>query len=110
MTTTLEQITHVYHIERVEIEAWIEHRWILPAQTAEGPVFDELDEARIALIRELRDELQVGDDALDVVLSLLDQLYATRRLVRTFNQAISHLPEPLQAEIRARLEGERPDR
>lgn len=106
MTTTIEQITRVYRIEKVELETWIEHRWIRPAQTAQGPVFDEVDEARIKLIRELRDDLKVDDDALDLVLSLLDQLYATRKLLRTLNTAMCALPEPLRAEIRSRLEHE----
>jgi chaperone modulatory protein CbpM len=36
----------------------------------------------VRLIRELRDELAVNEEALPVVLSLLDQLYALRRRVR----------------------------
>jgi chaperone modulatory protein CbpM len=101
MTATVDQITRVYRLERLELETWIAHRWLRPRQTTEGPVFDEVDEARIALIRELRDVLQVNDETLDVVLSLLDQLYATRRLVRTLNEAVIGLPEPLRAQIRA---------
>ncbi len=103
MTTTVEQITRVYRIERVELESWIAHRWIRPAETAQGPVFDEVDEARIALIRELREDLKVDDEALDLVLSLLDQLYATRRILRSLSEAVSGLPEPVRAQILARL-------
>lgn len=106
MATSLEQIVRAYRIEKIDLESWIEHRWIRPAQTVHGPAFDEVDEARIKLIRELRDDLKVDDDALDLVLSLLDQLYATRRLLRTLNSAICALPEPLRAEIRSRLEHE----
>lgn len=44
-----------------------------------GPAFTEMDVARVGLILELRDELDLGEAALPVVLSLLDQLYALRR-------------------------------
>jgi chaperone modulatory protein CbpM len=104
MKITAEEISKLHRIERVQLEAWVEHRWIRPTVTAEGPVFDDLDEARIALIRELREDLGVGDEAIEVVLSLLDQLYATRRLLRSLSAAMSSLPEPLRDEIRRRLE------
>ena len=101
--TQFEEILRVYRLERVELQAWIEQRWVRPQVTPQGPVFDAADEARIALIRELRQEFSCNDDALDVVLSLLDQLYATRRVLREVEHAIAALPEPAQEELRAHL-------
>jgi chaperone modulatory protein CbpM len=49
-------------------------RWI-----GEGHVRDV---ERVRLILELRDVMQVNEEALPVVLSLLDQLYALRRRLR----------------------------
>ena len=100
---SFDEIVHVHHIERFELEAWIEQRWVRPEKTAAGYAFDEADEARIALIRELRDAFMVNDDALAVVLSLLDQLYATRRVLRRVDAAVEALPEPLRGELRAHL-------
>ena len=62
-------------------------RWIaeghVRGEAAEGTLcFREIDVERVRLILELRDELAVNDDALPVVLSLLDQLYALRRRLR----------------------------
>jgi len=101
--TTFEEILRLHRIQRVELTGWIEQRWIRPRKTAEGYVFDEVDEARVALISELRRDLMVEDDVLDVVLSLLDQLYATRRMLRTVEEALETLPEPIRAQIRAKL-------
>ncbi|MFO1127683.1 MAG: chaperone modulator CbpM [Rhodospirillales bacterium] len=100
---SFDEIVHVYHLERFELEAWIEQRWVRPAKTAQGYAFDEADEARIALIRELRDAFMVNDDALAVVLSLLDQLYATRRVLRRVDAAVEALPEPLRGQVQAHL-------
>ena len=59
-----------------QLEVWISEG-LLRAEP--GPVFTEMDVERVALILELRDELDLGEAALPVVLSLLDQLYALRR-------------------------------
>ena len=100
---TFDEILRLHHIERVELTGWIEQCWVRPRKTAEGYVFDEVDEARIALISELRRDLMVGDDVLGVVLSLLDQLYATRRMLRTVEEALMTLPEPAREQIKAKL-------
>ena len=100
---TLQDVLRIHRIEKVELTAWIERRWLRPRETAAGPEFDEVDQARILLIRELRDDLSVNEDALDMVLSLLDQLYAARCVLHSVNQAVAAMPESLRAEIRARL-------
>jgi len=102
---TLEQVVRSCRVERVELTRWIEQRWVRPQETTAGYSFDEVDEARVTLIRELREELLVSDETLDVVLSLLDQLYATRRMLRTVEDAIEALPAPLRDEVEARLRG-----
>jgi chaperone modulatory protein CbpM len=101
--TTFEEVLRVYRLQRVELQAWVEQRWVRPLPTPHGLVFDEADEARIALINELRQEFLCNDDALDVVLSLLDQLYAARRVLRRVEEAIQTLPQPLREQIRDRL-------
>jgi chaperone modulatory protein CbpM len=103
---TFEEILRLHHIERVDLTGWIEQRWVRPRETEDGYVFDEVDEARVALIGELRRDLMVKDDVLGLVLSLLDQLYATRRMLRTVEEALETLPEPVRAEIKAKLKAE----
>lgn len=102
--TTFDEILTVFSLERVELNAWIDQQWVRPQLTPQGPVFDEVDEARIALIRELRGEFLVGDEVLGLVLSLLDQLYAARRALHTVEEALEELPEPVRQEIRLRLQ------
>src|SRR5512147_2775842 len=100
---TFEDILRIHHLRRIELQAWIEQRWVRPLTTPQGPVFDEADEARIALIRELRQEFEVNDDALEVVLSLLAQIYVPRRVVKRVEAAVGALPEPMRAQIREKL-------
>ncbi|MBK8209682.1 MAG: hypothetical protein IPK78_06595 [Rhodospirillales bacterium] len=103
---TFDDILRIHRLQRIELQAWIEHRWVRPRSGTGSLEFDEADEARIALIRELRQEFLVDDDALEVVLPLLDQLYATRRVLRKIEAALQALPPALRDEVAARLRSE----
>ncbi len=74
-------------IEPQELERWIHERWVLPESQPEGYVFHEIDVARVRLIVELRRDLAVGEEAMPVLLNLLDQLYALRRRMKALAQS-----------------------
>ena len=69
-------------LPREDLERWIAKAWVRPDGGPGAYVFHDIDVARVLLIRELRDDLEVNEAALPVVLLLLDQLYDLRRLVR----------------------------
>jgi chaperone modulatory protein CbpM len=76
MDIILAQVTG---LARADLEHWIVNAWVRPDGAEGAWEFHEIDIARIRLIRELRDELLVNEEALPVVLSLLDQLHDSRR-------------------------------
>ena len=86
---------------------WIEQDWVRPAPADSDWLFEECDVARVQLILELR-EMAVSDDALPLVLSLLDQLYAARATLRRVHDLFEHLPPPLRAQLKALLDGQEP--
>ena len=96
---TFETMCRIASLEPGELERWIAERWVLPENEASGYVFSEFDVARVRLIVELRRDLAVGDEALPVVLRLLDQLYATRRRMRSLLRALETLPEQQRASV-----------
>ena len=55
-------------------------------------MFRDIDGARVRRIVTLRTEMQITDDALPTVLSLLDQLYDTRRQLRRLVEALDTAP------------------
>jgi len=65
-----------------ELQRWIAEGYVRPDAAAGEPVFQEIDIERVRLILELRDDLAVNEEALPLVLSLLDQVYALRRRLR----------------------------
>jgi chaperone modulatory protein CbpM len=70
-----------------DVQRWIDNDWVRPLGVAGGYLFMEMDVARVRLIRELRDDLDIDEVALPVVL-LLDQLHDLRRRMRELGAAI----------------------
>lgn len=103
---TFESMCRLASLEPGELERWIAERWVLPESEASGYVFTDLDVARVRLIVELRRDLAVGDEAVPVVLRLLDQLYATRRRMHTLLRALDTLPEEHRAVVLRHLRDE----
>jgi len=88
MTTIDILVTQLSGLQRQDLERWIANQWVRPDRQSDDYVFGEIDVARVRLILELRDELQVNEEALPVVLLLLDQLYEQRRRMRELCEAL----------------------
>lgn len=81
-------LVHVRGLGEAELRAWIEEGWVRPQRRGDELVFEEIDLARCRLILELREELEVNEAAMPVVLQLLDRLHATRRQLRRLAEAL----------------------
>jgi len=92
-------------LDAIELSDWIERRWVQP-EPAEGGgwVFHEIDVARVRLIHDLRRELDVAEDTVSLVLSLLDQVYELRCTLKAMTQALASQPPEVQAAVFAALE------
>jgi chaperone modulatory protein CbpM len=98
---TIETIFLEFQTLRQEdLDRWITNQWVRPEGTTGQYRFQEIDLARIRLILELRDTMEVPEPALPTVLSLLDQLYEMRRRMRQLNDAMERtLPPELKAAL-----------
>ena len=82
MITVEVLLAQVPNLPLQDLERWISNDWVRPDGRAGDYAFREIDVARIRLIQDLRDNLEINDAALPVVLLLLDQLYDLRRRMR----------------------------
>ena len=90
-------------LERHVLLTWIEDGVIVPHRDDEGYVFDQLDEARIALACDLHYRMGLEHASLPVILSLIDQLHDTRHRLRTLTRAVSDQPDTVQQAILCHL-------
>lgn len=93
-------MSKVSGLSRADLELWVSNDWVRPEATEAGFSFGEIDVARVILIQQLRDDLEVNDAALPVVLSLVDQLYDLRRHMRYLGAVMQHtVPSDMRAKI-----------
>jgi chaperone modulatory protein CbpM len=94
-------------LNAAELSRWVENRWIVPETAAEEGgerwVFHEVDVARVELILDIRREFAVDDEALSLVLGLLDQVYSLRRQMRRLCDALEQQPPEIRDAIRRAL-------
>ena len=86
-----------------ELIAWIDRGWIRPEAAETGPIFHDIDIARVRLILDLRGAMRIEDETIPVVLSLLDQVYELRSGLRAVLRAVEAQPEPVRTAIRAAI-------
>ena len=102
-----ELVRRFAELERGELVRWVENRWILPEEASgeEGErwVFHEVDVARVELILDIRREFAVDDEAMSLVLGLLDQVYSLRRQMRRLCDALEQQPPEVRDAIRRAL-------
>jgi chaperone modulatory protein CbpM len=94
-----EVVTTVQGLTRAKLTAFVEAEIIWPVQSERGPVYRQVDVARLHLLHDLSDQFEMSEDALAVVMRLLDQLHEVRADLRSVLRAITEEP----ADVRARL-------
>jgi chaperone modulatory protein CbpM len=98
-----ELLLRYRELERRELIRWVENRWVLPEQHAETWIFHEVDVARVELILVIRRDFAIDEEAMGLVLGLLDQVYGLRRQMRRLCDAVAIQPQEVQDAIRRAL-------
>jgi len=98
-----ELLRRVKGLDRRDLMRWVENRWVLPERQDQTWIFHEVDVARVELILEIRHEFAVDEEALPLVLGLLDQVYDLRRQLRRICDALAAQPQDVQAAVRHAL-------
>ena len=94
-----EAVRAVARLTRARLTAFLRADLVSPPRSGGRPRFREIDLARMELLCELSDEFDLQEDALGVVISLIDQLHAARRDLRAVAEALDAEP----AEVRHRV-------
>lgn len=87
-----------------ELIAWVERGWVRPEDAASGPLFHDVDVARVRLIHDLRTAMRIDDETIPLILSLLDQVYELRAGLRAMLRAVEAQPAPVRDAILTALD------
>lgn len=98
---TLEEVLELLDIalDKPTLEAYVSRSWVRPVRKRKRMYFEEIDIARIRLVHQLHHEMDVDESAMDMVLSLLDQVYGLRQQMRVLTQAIEQQPREVRTDI-----------
>ena len=81
-------------LREAELHAWVDRGWVRPDGTPPNWVFQEIDIARVRLIHDFRHAMDVPEETMPLVLSLLDQVYTLRGQMRAVARAVEGQPRP----------------
>ncbi len=103
MTAETEVVARFSRLDAHALEHWIAMGWLNPRRSDEGFLFDETDIARTHLLCDLCYDMELRDEEVTMVLSLIDQLHSTRALLRAMNAAVHSQPDEIRAAILTRV-------
>ena len=101
--TESDLMARVSRVSAVRIERWVGLGWLRPLDSGAGRQFVAMDSARCELICDLVDDMGLDEEAVPVVLGLLDQLYGVRRELRALTEAVESQPGEVRDAIMAAL-------
>jgi chaperone modulatory protein CbpM len=90
-------------LRETELQAWVSRGWVRPEGTDPDWIFADIDIARVRLIHDFRHTMDVQEETIPLVLSLLDQVYTLRSQMRAVARAVETQPEPVRTAILAAL-------
>ena len=96
---SIDDVCERTQIQAAELHLYIQQSWILPMEEEGRFFFDDADVARVQLIYDLRTDMGCNDEAVPIVLQLVDQLHSANRAMEELNQALNALSPGLREEI-----------
>lgn len=106
MTNRFSRSRGDYHRDPADphqLVRFVQFDLVRPEREDSGPVFRRNDIARLELLCDLSQDLDLDETSLGVVISLIDQLHAARQQLAIMARAINALPSDLRRQIDAAL-------
>lgn len=92
-------------LDPARLRFFVQSRVVTPVITPQGDAFTETDVARLQLLCDLSEFYDLPEDALRLVMSLLDQLNTARGDMRALIEALASEPAEVRGRITARVHG-----
>ena len=99
-----ELVAAITGLRADDLAAWIRDALVTPRVEASTQVFSEMQCARVRLLCTLRYDLEVEAETLPLVVSLVDELYDTRRRLLAMAAAVTAQDERTRAAILRAIE------
>ena len=81
----ITEVVEFFSVKKILITQCIEQKWIDPADP-ETQKLDQEDISRINFIQELKERMGVNDEAVPIILHLVDQIHCLRLKMNHINE------------------------
>jgi chaperone modulatory protein CbpM len=89
-------------LDQETLHEWIAQGLVQPHRGSDGYAFDDIDEARVALLCDLHYHMGLSSESLPVIVSLIDQLHQTRHSLRAVTAAVAEQSTEVRIAISSR--------
>ncbi|MEF3047075.1 chaperone modulator CbpM [Pseudotabrizicola sp. L79] len=96
-------VAAVTRLTRSQLFRFVEGELVRPERSDDGYVFRRVDIARLELLCDLSEDLEMDETGVAIVISLIDQLHAARQELAMMARAVDALPPDVQARIMAEI-------
>jgi chaperone modulatory protein CbpM len=103
MTMRTREFLLAARLDATAVEAWVEAGWLMPRRDDEAHDFSDADVARARLIRDLQHDMGVNEEAVPIILDLIDQVHGLRQMLREVATAVCAQPEEMRQRIVAEI-------
>jgi chaperone modulatory protein CbpM len=93
MTITRQEFLLRARLDHDTLEMWVAEEWIIPSGSGAQACFTDADVARAGLIRDLKEDFDVNDAGVDVILHLVDQMHGLRQTLAGLLQTMNGPPD-----------------
>lgn len=94
-----ETVAAVTLLNTARLRAFVRSDAVKPMRSEVGLVYRQVDLARLELLCDLTEHFDLGEDELDIILSLIDQLHCVRGELRAIAEAIASESHDVRARI-----------
>ncbi|SDH69911.1 chaperone modulator CbpM [Alloyangia pacifica] len=98
-----EVLATVGRLDQARLTRFLRTEVITPAEAHGQTVYRQVDIARMELLCDLCDDFELNDEALALVMQLIDQLHGTRGDLVALMRALGEEPEEVKIRVQGRL-------
>lgn len=99
-----EALAAVRRLDRARLARFVQTEVIRPADAGGSMVYRQIDIARMELLCDLCDDFEMNEDALGIVMQLVDQLHGTRNDLLALMRALGEEPEEVLTRVIKRVD------
>lgn len=102
-----EAVARVTRLTYRQLGTFVEAQIVMPTYSEGGRAYRQMDLARLELLCELSEQFDLDEEALGVVMLLVDQLHGVRAELRALVDAVAQEPPEVRDRIGAALKAAR---